>query len=162
MRWVYLVQHGEAKPEHEDPSRPLTERGREEVGLVASIASALNLKIDIIIHSGKLRARQTAEIIAEKLKPNEFSEFSEGLAPLDEPDKIAEFIKNRKDNIMICGHLPNLSKLCSQIILGDKSREVVKFRMGGIVALSHEENTGWRIAWILTPEIAKVFKHKYS
>jgi len=60
---LYLVQHGEAKREEEDPSRPLTENGRREVEIVAKFLSEAGIKIDKILHSGKLRAAQTAEIL---------------------------------------------------------------------------------------------------
>ncbi len=33
---LYLVQHGEAKSKAEDPQRPLTQRGREDVARVAA------------------------------------------------------------------------------------------------------------------------------
>ena len=38
---LYLVQHGEAKSKAEDPQRPLTERGREDVARVALSPPAL-------------------------------------------------------------------------------------------------------------------------
>ena len=51
---LYLVQHGEARPESEDPARPLSERGRQEVACVARAAARLGLGIGVIQHSGKL------------------------------------------------------------------------------------------------------------
>jgi len=66
---LYLMQHGEARPEQEDPARPLTDRGRAEVERVARAAARLDLGIAQVIHSGKLRARQTAEIVAACLEP---------------------------------------------------------------------------------------------
>lgn len=65
----YLVQHAEAKREEEDPSRPLTDRGRKESIKVASYAARIGVRIEKIIHSGKLRALQTAEIMTEHLNP---------------------------------------------------------------------------------------------
>jgi phosphohistidine phosphatase SixA len=35
---LYLIQHGEANPEAEDPDRSLTARGEEEVRRVATVA----------------------------------------------------------------------------------------------------------------------------
>ena len=51
---LYLMQHGEARPELEDPARPLSERGRQEVGWVARAAARLRLEVGVIQHSGKL------------------------------------------------------------------------------------------------------------
>jgi phosphohistidine phosphatase SixA len=64
---LYLVQHGEAKPEAEDPERPLTSRGTEDVKRVAGTLRKLQIKQPKIVHSGKLRAKQTAEILGQGL-----------------------------------------------------------------------------------------------
>ena len=61
---LYLVQHGEATKETEDPARPLTEHGRQEVVKVARALARVRLGVSVIAHSGKLRARQTAELQA--------------------------------------------------------------------------------------------------
>jgi len=59
---VYLVRHGKAKSKEEDPERHLTERGAEEVRRVARFLAAAGIQVSKILHSGKTRARQTAEI----------------------------------------------------------------------------------------------------
>jgi phosphohistidine phosphatase SixA len=52
---LYLVQHGEAKPEAEDPERPLTVRGEEETRKVSDAAKRLGIRPSKIYHSGKKR-----------------------------------------------------------------------------------------------------------
>jgi type I restriction enzyme M protein len=59
---LYLVQHGTAKNEAEDPKRSLTNEGRRTVERVGEHLAAVGLALDRIEHSDKLRARQTAEI----------------------------------------------------------------------------------------------------
>jgi phosphohistidine phosphatase len=125
---LYLVQHGAAAPEAEDPARPLTDRGRREVGQVARAAARAGLEVGRIAHSGKLRARQTAEILAGELHP-----------PSAEPT-------------MLVGHLPHLSRLASLLLVGDPEHEVVAFRMGGIVCLGNDTGR-WKVTWMLTPEL---------
>jgi len=61
---VYLVQHGEAKSEEEDPQRRLTDKGIGEVQNVAKVLRPLKLAVDAIWHSGKARAQQTGELLA--------------------------------------------------------------------------------------------------
>ncbi len=151
---LYLVQHGEAKPESEDPSRPLTDKGRHETEVVASLAARLGLRLNRIFHSGKLRARQTAEIMAEHLKPSGGVSEASGLAPLDSPEKAKELIEAEGGAVMICGHLPHLSRLVALLTVGDPEKTVVKFRYSAIVALTREENK-WAVSWMLTPEQAK-------
>ena len=63
---LYLVQHGEAKPEAEDPQRPLADAGRQAVEHVARQAARAGVRPQVILHSGKLRAQQTGEIMADR------------------------------------------------------------------------------------------------
>jgi phosphohistidine phosphatase len=149
---VYLVQHGEAKAEAEDPARPLTDRGREEVQRVAERAAALGIQVAEIRHSGKLRARQTAEIFAAALSPSRGMREMEGLAPADDPGKARAAIESAHDPLMLVGHLPHLSRLGSLLLLGDPGREIIRFRNGAIICLAKVQDH-WLVQWILTPEL---------
>ena len=151
---VYLVQHAEAKPEQEDPARPLTDRGREEIRLVARHAAAIGLQVPEIRHSGKLRAQQTAEILAQFLSPPRGIRGMKGLAPMDDPAEAKAELEAAQEPLMLVGHLPHLSRLASSLLVGDPGKEVIRFRMGAIVCLSKTEG-GWVVKWILTPELAK-------
>ena len=62
---VYLVQHGESKSEGEDPQRRLTDKGLGEVQNVANFLRPLKIAVDAIWHSGKARAQQAGELLAE-------------------------------------------------------------------------------------------------
>ena len=73
MTHLYLVQHGAAKAEAEDPKRGLTAEGRHDVERMAEFLFTLHLPLDRIEHSGKRRAKETAEILAERLRPTEGS-----------------------------------------------------------------------------------------
>jgi len=152
---VYLVQHGEAKPETIDPARSLTDHGREEVERVARRAAALHLHIAEILHSDKLRARQTAEILAEQLSPSAGLREMEGLAPMDDPEKARIQIEAAQGPLMLVGHLPHLSRLASSLLVGDPTKEIIRFRNGAIICLVKAER-GWLLQWILTPELARV------
>ncbi len=150
---VYLVQHGDAKPETEDPARPLTDQGRVDVELVARRAAALALQVAEIRHSGKLRARQTAEILADHLRPPHGIRETAGLAPMDEPGTAKVEVEAARAPLMLVGHLPHLSRLASLLLVGDAGRELVRFRNGAIVCLIRTES-GWALLWVLTPELA--------
>jgi len=152
---VYLVQHGEAKPETEDPARPLTDRGREEVQRVAQHAVALGLRVAEIRHSGKLRARQTAEIFAAALSPSHGVREMDGLGPADATGKARAEVESASEPLMLVGHLPHLRRLASLLLAGDPEREIIRFRNGAIVCLVKTEG-GWLLQWVLTPELAKV------
>lgn len=67
MLFLYLVQHAQAKAKEEDPKQGLTEEGLKNAQKVATYLADLKVEVDAVFHSGKERARATAEILAEKL-----------------------------------------------------------------------------------------------
>ena len=62
---LYLVQHAQAASEDADPQRGLTEEGRSEIERIAGFIKPLNLQVEYLWHSGKKRAEQTAQVLAE-------------------------------------------------------------------------------------------------
>jgi phosphohistidine phosphatase len=81
---LYLVQHGAAKSEAEDPQRRLTPEGAKTVERMAQYLASLPLHLHRIEHSDKERARQTAEIMAGHLHPAEGTRQVADLAPNDD------------------------------------------------------------------------------
>jgi phosphohistidine phosphatase len=155
MMKVYLVQHGEAQPKDVDPTRPLTERGRQEVRRVATFAARLGLEVYQIRHSGKTRAEQTADILGESLSPPGGVVAVTGLAPLDDVQPVADGLAREQQPVMLVGHLPFMARLTGLLVTGDPDRSVVQFRNGGIVCLAYEEEKeAWLAAWVLTPQMA--------
>ncbi len=150
----YLVRHGEAKADMEDPARPLSNRGREEVQRVARRAAILRLEVSQIRHSDKLRARQTAEILAEHLAPRLGIRQIEGLTPGDEPDRVLAELEAAGEPLMLVGHLPHLSRLVSALVLGDSEKEIIWPDAGTMVCLAKTER-GFRLLWVFTPELAQ-------
>ena len=151
--FVYLVQHAESKSEQEDPARSLTDKGMHDVRKVASFASQCNLKIHMIFHSSKLRAKQTAEVLSEHLDPAKSVSEVDGLAPLDDPAIWAQRIKDIPEDVILVGHLPHLDKLASLLLCGDKDKNVISFKMAGIVCLERIDAESYALQWMVTPEI---------
>jgi len=85
---LYLVQHGAAKSETEDPHRGPTDEGRRDVERIAHALAPLRLGLDRIEHSEKPCARQTAEILAAQLRPAEGTFEIAGLAPRDDVELV--------------------------------------------------------------------------
>jgi phosphohistidine phosphatase len=151
---LYLIQHGAAKPESEDQERSLTSTGENEVARVAQAAKKMDIRPAKIYHSGKKRARQTAEIIGSVLQvPDQAIEAIEGLKANDDVSPWVEKIPKEKHDIMLVGHLPFHEKLASLLLCGDENARVVLFRYGGIVCLEQKGHNGWALRWILTPEM---------
>jgi phosphohistidine phosphatase len=151
---IYLVQHAEALSKNEDPKRPLSEIGRQNAEVVAQAASRLGLALSQIRHSGKTRAEQTAKILAEKLVPEQGVMASTGLAPLDDVKPVAAELSEANKPVMLVGHMPFMERLAGQLVAGDPEVQVVRFRNGGIVCLTQNDDR-WQVAWNLTPDLAK-------
>src|SRR6516225_11720817 len=128
---LYLVQHGEAKPESEEPERPLTDRGAETVRRMAAWAAQVGLKVDQIRHSGKRRAEQTAALLGERLNPAQGVIAVDGLQPNDDVRPVAEAIQAEPAAVMLVGHLPHLSRLANLLLTGDPDSTVLRFQMAG-------------------------------
>ena len=148
---IYLVQHGQAESKERHPERPLTPTGRSEAICVADLMAELDLGVGAIWHSGKLRAKQTAEIFAARLYAMEGVVEHEGLAPNDDPALMANALAGTETAVMLVGHLPHLSRLTSLFVTGDPTREIVAFRNAGVVCLGRE-GPGWRVRWMITPD----------
>lgn len=148
---LYLVQHGEAKTKEEDPERSLTTKGKEDVNHVAARSAKL-VKIHKILHSPKLRAKQTADIFATH-NPHASSVEVDGLKPLEDPKILKKMIESSDENLMLVGHLPHLNRLASMLIAGNPDADALCFTMGAVVCLKKEAK--WRLSWIYTPELAR-------
>ncbi len=148
---LYLVQHGEAKSEEEDPDRPLSDRGVTDVRRVIGVAApAGSVTPERIVHSGKTRARQTAVAWGEALGLP--IDESDGLAPRDDPAIWAARVAAETRDTMLVGHLPHLAKLAGLLLAGDADRPVIAFRPGGLVGVEHGP-AGWS-AWLVLPPAA--------
>ena len=109
--------------------------------------------IDRIEHSDKLRARQTAEILAARLQPLKGTQQLTGLAPNDDVTSVSIRLQQESKNMILVGHLPHLSRLVSRLLGLDSNRAVVRFQMGGVVRLDRDETGQWTVRWVLPPEV---------
>ena len=153
--FLYLVQHGEAVVKEEDSQRPLSKSGVAKVKRVAAFAAHnCNITVSRILHSGKLRARQTAEIFATILQRPE-PDRVDNLEPLTDPASWQNRLAESSEDLMLVGHLPYMSRLASALLCGDSARDSVLFQMGGIAALKRDNNL-WAIQWLIVPDILPV------
>src|SRR5262245_21214499 len=152
---AYLVQHGKAKPVEEDPARGLSDEGRDEVMRIAEFLSELRITISLIHHSGKLRAEETAHILAASIRCTAGPCHTEGLDPSDDPSSTANFLRVYTDVILIVGHRPHLERLTSLLLTGNSDRRPVKFRNGGVVCLEKESNGTWSLVWAIVPDLLR-------
>ena len=150
---LYIVQHGISLPTEVDPEKGLSPQGREQVERIAGVAENYGVRVDRIDHSGKKRARQTAEIMAASLKPRYGCQAITGIGPLDDVAAFAPCVDFAADT-MIVGHLPFLQKLTTFLITGSLSPIVFKLQNGGILCLDYmNDSASVAIKWALMPEV---------
>ena len=151
---LYLVQHGKAASSEQDPERPLTPEGRQEVQKIAYLLKPLELTVDRIWHSPKLRARQTAQMYAEAFVVATGPQMREGLAPNDPVAPLRDELAVETEDTMIVGHLPFLSRLAALLLTGYESGAPIAFRNAGVLCLGRTDDNRWQVEWLVTPELA--------
>src|SRR5918996_2895008 len=149
---LYLVQHGDAVPEELDPERPLSAVGRREVEAVACLLAGTGTRAVRVAHSGKLRAQQTAELLATARAPGTVPEIMTGLNPNDPVEPMARGISDWTSDVMLVGHLPFMAKLVARLVAGDEGKPVAAFVPGTVVCLQQDEAGGWGNGWVGPPE----------
>jgi len=143
---VYLVHHGEAVGPEVDPRRPLSQDGLRHVERLAKDAAARGTKPAVFWHSGKLRARQTAEAFWRAC--NALAELSatRDLQPDDPPTWIRDRLRVESRDVLIAGHFPHLPRLLN-LLLDAPEDSPPAFPAHGVVALATEDGETWRELW---------------
>jgi len=138
----------------------LSETGRKDVARMTSFLARSRIRVARVLHSGKLRAQETALILADTLGPGRIIEQSlYPIAPNDPTDALYEAIEawpeeGSTGDVMVVGHLPYMSRLVSRLICGAEEETVVHFLPGTVVALERGDNgDGWIVAWAVRPEL---------
>ncbi len=150
---LYLVRHGEAKPESEDPERGLTDHGMKNARRMGEFLSFMGTELDTVIHSTKKRARETALAITESIRPKKEIQQAEGLSPNDDPAVWIAKINAMEEDTAIVGHLPFLDRLLGLLVLGDANKRIIDFKAAGAICLKPADSGKWLIAWAISPEV---------
>jgi phosphohistidine phosphatase len=143
---LFLVHHGDAVGPDVDPRRPLSPQGREAVERAAGEAAARGAQPAVVWHSGKLRARQTAELFWRAC--NALAEFSatRDLQPEDPPTWMRDRLRAEPRDVLIAGHFPHLPGLLRLLDPGSGG-----FPPQGVVALETADGgETWREIWRLS------------
>jgi phosphohistidine phosphatase len=158
---LYLVRHaiaaerGDKWPD--DTKRPLTQKGRARMRQAVAGLQAFGVKIDVVLTSPLVRARQTAEILVEGLESSPDLEEIEALAPDHRPTEVAHALGTytRCGALALVGHEPGVGELAAWLI---GAREPLPFRKGGVCridtpALPPGKNC--QLIWCATPRMLR-------
>jgi phosphohistidine phosphatase len=146
---VVLVHHAEAVDPGIDPMRPLSDAGRASATRLAADAADRGVRPDQFWHSGKLRARETAELFWRACNPLAPFSAARGLQPDDPPNWMRDELAGDDRSILIVGHMPNLNRLL-QLLRGDPMSAAADFPLHGCVALERAGDR-WKEIWRSDP-----------
>lgn len=149
---LFLVQHGDALAKDVDPDRPLSELGQLDVERVAS-ALAEHIEVSRVLHSGKARARQTAETLARYIDSELSVEVFSSINPNDPVEAFAQLVDDWSEDLLVVGHLPFMSKLVSLLLTGSTEEAIVSYSPGSIVCLESTGEGDWQMLWMVRAEL---------
>lgn len=149
---IYLARHGDYLNGNDDFTRGLSERGRTDIAAVAREMMNKGVRVRATLHSGKLRAQQTAEILADALMPSSVISLAEGLAPNDSPVAFeVQRFPALESETLIVGHLPFMGLLVSHLLTGDPDKSPEAFEAGTVVCLNQSDDGNWLKRWAIHP-----------
>ena len=155
---VYLYRHAHAVTEEEDPARPLSEHGEQQVRAFADfLRIGGGLHVTRVWHSPLLRARQTADLLCDRLGIDGTRREIDGLLPFDDVRGVARRLSGFGYPLLVVGHEPHLGRLAAALVCGNVDQELVDFKKGGMLCLERESTKSrailWRIRWYVTPSL---------
>lgn len=157
---LYIIRHAIAEElgahnNQDDSQRELTEKGRAKMYDIAEGLKAFNVELDLILSSPYVRARETAEIVADIFKMKDKLVYSEELTPAGDLGRLIDEVNKKYpvENLAIVGHEPSLSTLVSILLSGQSSLKIT-MKKGGVCCLFFDKNPsqgGATLEWLLTP-----------
>lgn len=149
---LYLVHHGDAVGPEIDLRRPLSPWGRQSVARLAAAAAAQGARPAAVWHSGKLRAKQTAEEFWRTCNALATLGATRDLQPGDPPTWMRDRLRRETSDILIAGHYPHLPRLLTLLLTGQDDGSCA-FPPHGVVALeSLDGGETWTEAWRMGTE----------
>lgn len=159
------MRHGLAVDRHDpkvksDDARHLVKRGREDVALMARLLERLGVRPDVVLSSPYLRARQTAEIVAERLGVEERVSISDELSPGGAPYGVLNDILShgRPAQSLLCGHMPGLGMLIGYLTWSQPDIGI-SLRTSQICRVDLSDTASYPgsadVRWLIAPKVAR-------
>jgi phosphohistidine phosphatase len=158
---LYLIRHGLAAERGEnypdDTKRPLTQRGIERLKREGRGLAVLDVAFDLILTSPLVRARQTAEAIADAFRARPQIVTTDALVPGGAHSAIIDELAkhSRRKRIALVGHEPGIGELAARLI---GVRRPLEFKKGAVCRIDVPAlpPTGpGQLRWLVTPRILR-------
>jgi len=158
MRHAIAVDRGSAGFS-DDSKRPLTPEGKKKMREIAAGLTRLGLDVDWIVSSPLLRARETAEIVAEEQGSRLQVDFCDALSPGGSPEALITFLAKHstRKRVLVVGHEPDLSELAARLI-GAGRHANLAFKKGGCCLIEFDDfppKSPGQLVWWLTPKLLR-------
>jgi phosphohistidine phosphatase len=150
---IYLTQHGLAVPKEVDTACPLSDQGRRDIQRLADFLGRSGVHVDRILHSGKVRAEQTAGILADLLRSAGQAMARDGLGPKDAVQSLGTEIETWTSDTLIVSHMPLLGRLASHLLISDPDRPLLAFQPGSTAGLERDSEGRWQLVAFVRPEL---------
>jgi phosphohistidine phosphatase len=161
---LYIIRHGIAVDRgsagfSDDSKRPLTADGKKKMKEIMAGLVKAGFDLDWIVTSPLVRARETAQIVAEELGTRVPLDLCDALRPGGSPESLITFLAkhaNRK-RVLVVGHEPDLSELAARLI-GAGRHANLAFKKGGcclITFLEFPPKSPGQLVWWLTPRLMR-------
>jgi phosphohistidine phosphatase len=148
---VYFFRHAIAEErEDDDFARKLTEKGIRKTRQAAAQLKPLGVKPTRLYTSPLIRARETADILAEALGIT--AQVREELAPGFNLAALEQLVRDLEtdDDLMIVGHEPSFSATISAFIGGGR----IDLKKGGMarINVTSTQPLEGELVWLLAPK----------
>jgi len=154
---LYFLRHGQAGEREDwhgdDFDRPLTTDGIKRMEREADTIAELDLEVETIITSPLVRARQTAEIVAKRLKLRKNLIEDENLGLEFNLQRLVQILEHypKAGTVMLVGHEPSMSRTMGQLVGGAR----IDFKKGALacVELVDASAPTAELVWLIPPRV---------
>lgn len=129
---VFLIRHAHAEKGEPDALRPLSARGRDEARALGEQLASHETPPTLVLTSPLLRARQTAEAVAQAAAVE--LRVDDALAPGATTELFRGALQNTNGPVAVVGHQPDCSLFASAMTGSDPG-----FPTGGVFELRLDE-----------------------
>ncbi len=150
---LFLIRHAHAVSADENPNRPLSPRGRQQVRrLAAFLAKSGGFGCAELWHSPLARSIETAGRLVQHLGLEARLTLTPGLEGDDPPDRIAARLRSRRAPLALVGHEPHLSALATLLVSGRTEPSGFVLKKCAVLALVRRAGA-WSVLWQITPQL---------
>lgn len=152
---VHLVRHAHAGDsaawQGDDALRPLSEKGVGQATRLGLFLAERGIEPDLLVTSPLLRARQTCEILADKLSMP-FVEDARLASEFSLVEVAQILLESGARAPLMVGHNPDFSHLLAHVL----GCESMPFKKGALASVDlHADEAGGSLRWLVPPKLLR-------